>query len=276
MVFLVIEGIVAVLLGTAVGEQLYQSVLALSFTANWQLSWGSQPPFALVHLWSLSLEAQFYALMALGLWSARRRVRRADRLVATLILGAVVVCLWRLWLYRHGVELEALYERTDARADSMLLGVAAALIWRSGLVSDRVLRLVGIAAGALLGFALVMATPESPWLFEGGFTVVAAAAAALVAAAATGRGLVAGVGGWAPLRWVGAISYSLYLWHLPIYLWTVRAIPDSPLGLKVLVAVPASFLAGWLSYRIIETRVLAAWRRGRSSEGAHRHAADSG
>jgi peptidoglycan/LPS O-acetylase OafA/YrhL len=265
VVFLVVEGTVAVALGTGLGEQLRQSLLALTFTFNWQLSWGSRPPFELVHLWSLALEAQFYLLMAVGLWWARRRLRRPELMVAALTLAAVAVCLWRLWLYRRGVEVVALYERTDARADSMLLGVAAALIWRSRLVPDRVLRNVGLGASALLAVALVMATPDSPWLFEGGFTVVAAAAAAVVAAAATGRGAVAAVGNWAPLRHLGTISYSLYLWHLPIYLWTVRAIPDSPLAVKVLVAVPASLLAGWLSYRLVEVRVLAAWRRTRGA-----------
>ena len=78
-----------------------------------------------------------------------------------------------------------------------------------------------------------------------------------------GRGQSPRVGNWAPLRHLGTISYSLYLWHLPIYLWTVRAIPDSGLGVKVVVAVPASLLAGWLSYRLVEVRVLAAWRRTR-------------
>ena len=261
VVFLVIEGIVAVVLGTDLGEQLYQSLLALTFTANWQLSWLHQPPYALVHLWSLSLEAQFYVLMAVGLYRARHRLRRAERLVAWLTIGAVAVALWRMWLYRHGVHLEALYERTDARADSMFLGVAAALVWRSRLTSDRVMQLAGVAGGLVLAVALVWASPTSPWLFEGGFTVIAAAAAAMVVAAATGSGVMATIGGWRPLRWVGGMSYSLYLWHLPIYLWVVRAMPDAALGAKVAVALAGSFLAGWLSYRLVETRVLAAWRR---------------
>ena len=263
LLFLAIEGVVAVLLGTRLGEQLVQTFYALTFTANWQLSWGSQPPFALVHLWSLSLEAQFYVLMAVGLWLGRRRLGRSDRVVAWLTLGAVVVCIWRLWLYRRGVELEALYERTDARADSMLLGVAAALVWRSRLASDRALRLVGAGAAVLLLFAVVVATPTSPWLFEGGFTVIAAAAAAVVAAAATARGAVARVSGWAPLRGVGAISYSLYLWHLPIYLWTVRALPEVPLLAKAAIAITGSVLAAVVSYRLVEVRVLAGWRRRR-------------
>ena len=263
LVFLAIAGVVSVLvLPTTVGQQLIQTLLAVTFIANWQLSWGSHPPFDMAHLWSLSLEAQFYLLMAIGLWLGRNRLRRADRTVAGLTVAAVAVCLWRLWLYHRGVELPALYERTGARADSMLLGVAAAFIWRSSLVSEGVLRLVGIASGVFLVVAMVFSADDSAWLFEGGFTLVAAASASLVLAAVTGSGVVAAVGRWGPLRWVGEISYSLYLWHLPIYIWTVKALGDSaPLGLKVAIAVPASVLAGWISYRLVETRVLAGWRR---------------
>ncbi|MEZ5268935.1 MAG: acyltransferase [Microthrixaceae bacterium] len=212
LVFLAIAGVVSVLvLPTTVGQQLIQTLLAVTFIANWQLSWGSHPPFDMAHLWSLSLEAQFYLLMAIGLWLGRNRLRRADRIVAGLTVAAVAVCLWRLWLYHRGVELPALYERTGARADSMLLGVAAAFIWRSSLVSEGVLRLVGIASGVFLVVAMVFSADDSAWLFEGGFTLVAAASASLVLAAVTGSGVVAAVGRWGPLRWVGEISCSLYL-----------------------------------------------------------------
>ncbi len=162
IVFLVVAGAISVwLLPTTLTQLLQQSALALSFLANWQLSWGMHPPFELAHLWSLSLEAQFYLLMAVGFWLWRRRLKRPQRNVALLILLAACVALWRLWLFQRGVELPALYERTGARADSMLLGVAAALIWRSGLVSDEVLRKVGAAAIVALGGAMVFGSAES-------------------------------------------------------------------------------------------------------------------
>jgi len=262
VVFLVVEGLVAVLLvGTAWREQGLQSLLSLTFTANWQLSFGHQPPFALVHLWSLALEGQFYVLLAVGVWALRRRLARPDRLVAWCVVAAAVVALWRLWLLRHGVPLPALYERTDARLDSLLLGLAAALVWRSRLWSSVQLRAAGVGGLAVLVVCWVVARPTSEWLYMGGFTVVAAAAAAAVAAAATQGGPVARIGNLRVLRWVGMISFSLYLWHLPVYLWVVDLLPGAPLLLKVAVAVPASFLAGWLGFVLVERRVLAGWRR---------------
>lgn len=261
VVFLVVEGLVAVLLvGTAAGEQGAQSIWALTFLSNWQLSFGHQPPYELVHLWSLALEGQFYVLMAVGVRAARRRVGRPDRLVAWCVLGAGAVVLWRLVLLRHAVALPALYERTDARLDSMLLGVAGALVWRSRLTSDRRLRQTGAAGLAVLVVCWVVARQDAGWLFRGGFTMVAAAAALMVAGVATGGGAVSRLGSWRPLRWVGTISFSLYLWHLPVYLWVVRWMPAAALWQKVLVAVPASVLAGWLGFVLVERRVLAPWR----------------
>lgn len=264
VVLLAIQAVVALVLGSTWGEQLLQIVLALTFTSNWQLSFGHQAPLELVHLWSLSLEGQFYAIAALLVWSLRRRLQRPRPIVWALVGASVLVALWRLFLYRYGVEPEALYERTGARLDSLLLGIAAALVWRGRLLADAVVRIAGVVGLAVLAVAAVVAEPSSPWLFQGGFTLIALAAAAAVAAAATDGGPVAWLGDRHALRWVGGISFSLYLWHLPIYIWTVRAMgPEAPLWATAAVAVPLSFLAAYLSFRLVESRTLAAWRGGR-------------
>lgn len=264
LVLLVLTGVVAVTLLDKSGvERLRQSLPAVASLANWQGSWGDPLPFELVHLWSLSLEAQFYVLMAAGFWFARRHLRGWST-VALLVAASAMVWLWRLWLYDRGADLAGLYEHTGTRADAMLLGVAAAVAWRERLIAGRTVQRLGVAAGVFLLVAMVFANVEDPWLYRGGFTVVAAASALVVLAAASGPGPVATVGGWAPLRWVGEISYSLYLWHLPIYVWTVMLLGDSAaLLVKAAIALPASVLAAWLSYRLVERRALAAWRTAR-------------
>jgi len=128
-------------------------------------------------------------------------------------------------------------------------------------VADRWLRLAAAAGAAVLAVFAVLAEPDQPWLYEGGFTLVALAAAALVAGAATGAGAVARLGEVRVLQWVGGMSYSLYLWHLPVYLWVVRAMPDAVLPVKMAAALTCSFVAAWVSFRLVESRVLAGWRR---------------
>lgn len=261
---LVIQAAVSMALGSGWVEQLRQLVLSLTFTANWQMSFGHQPPLEVLHLWSLSLEVQFYVLAATGIWLVRRHLRRPRPILVVLFLGAAGVAAWRWFLYEHGVAPGALYERTDTRLDSLLLGIAGVVIWRTRLLRDCVLRSAGLAGLAVLGVCWWAAEPTDAWLYRGGFTVIALASTAMVAAATTGDGLVARLADRRWLRWVGGISFSLYLWHLPIYVWTVRVWPELPLWAAAGVAIPASFAAAVASFRFVESRALAPWRGGRA------------
>jgi peptidoglycan/LPS O-acetylase OafA/YrhL len=259
--FFAIHFLVVVALGDAIREELLQAGLALTFVGNWQLTFGHQPPYDLVHLWSLSLEGQLYVLCGLAVWMARRRLASAPGLVAGLCALVGCVMVWRIMEVERGVNLIALYERTDARADALLIGLATALVWRSHLVSGLAARRAGVAGGIAILGAWVFAHGEDRWLFIGGFTAISIAAAACVLAGLEEGSAIARLGSVPGLRWVGRISYSLYLWHLPIYVWTARAIPDAPLAVKLAIAVPASFAAAWISYRLFERWVVGAPRR---------------
>jgi peptidoglycan/LPS O-acetylase OafA/YrhL len=263
VVLLLVQAAVSLALGSGWAEQALQIVLSLSFTANWQVSFGHHPPLEVLHLWSLSLEVQFYVLAAVGIWACRRHLRRPGVLVAALALGAVAVACWRWWLFGRGVPAGELYVRTDTRLDSLLLGIAGVVVWRDRLLSERVLRAAGVVGVVFLALCWWFVEPTDAWLYRGGFTLLALASVAAVAAATTGGGAVAWIGDRRWLRWVGGISFSLYLWHLPIYVWTVRVLPDVPLWGAALLAIPASFAAAMVSFRYIESRSLAPWRGGR-------------
>ena len=267
VVLLVGQAAVSLALGSGWVEQARQILLSLTFTANWQLSFGHQPPLEVLHLWSLSLEVQFYAIAAIGIFLLRRHLSRPRVLVAGLCAGALVVMCWRWFLFERGVAPGALYQRTDTRLDSLLLGIAGVVVWRARLVSDRALQQGGAIGVAVLALCWWFAEPTDPWLYRGGFTLIALASVAAVAAATTGAGGVAWLGDRAWLRWFGTISYSLYLWHLPIYVWTVRVWPDLPLWAAVVIAAPASIAAAVCSFRFVESRSLATWRGGQMRTG---------
>lgn len=263
VVLLAVQAAVSLALGSGWVEQVRQIVLSLTFTANWQMSFGHQPPLEVLHLWSLSLEVQFYVIAAVGVWVFRRHLGRPRAMVAALCAGAVVVACWRWFLYEQGVAPGALYERTDARLDSLFLGIAGVVVWRERLLGERVLQWAGAIGVAVLAACWWFAEPTDAWLYRGGFTVIALAAVAAVAAATTGGGAVAWLGDRRWLRWFGGISFSLYLWHLPLYVWTVRVWPELPLWGAAFVAIPASIAAAMLSFRFVESRALAPWRGGR-------------
>ena len=78
------------------------------------------------HVWSLSLEEQFYLLWPVALVAICRREQLARRLPAILFGGAVLVACWRAALADAGVSGDRTYFALDTRSDSLLIGCALA------------------------------------------------------------------------------------------------------------------------------------------------------
>jgi len=223
----------------------------LLYVENWNRLGGS--PSALSHTWSLSVEEQWYLvwpllLAALLIWS-RRRNHSLLWPVAILIVASAAECA----MLFHGIG-ERSYYGTDTRAQSLLVGafLAVVLIRRPPGRS----RVVEIAGWLALGFlALVIWRMHSvdPLLYRGGFLLVAAAAAVLVAAVQqSGPGPLGRLFASRPLVAVGLISYGLYLYQYPVYLWLTASrthLTAFPLLVARLVAVGLVAVA---SYFLIE------------------------
>ena len=101
--------------------------------------------------------------------------------------------------------------------------------------------------------AFVWIPDTSSAMYDGGFALFAIAVAALVAAAvAPGPSPLRSILSVAPLRWIGAISYGLYLWH-----WPVQVALDEPrTGISGFpldaLRITATFALATLSYYLVE------------------------
>jgi peptidoglycan/LPS O-acetylase OafA/YrhL len=197
---------------------------AALYVANWAQAYDPTRLHIFIHTWSLAVEEQFYVLWPILLISLLRRTGLSRTLVY--IVGGMALCsaLWRAWLYQNGVQFWRLYVGTDTRADSLLIGCALALAMLRGdldgvLVRHATrLRLLGGASLALLAWIARTSPLESPSRYMGVFFLIALAAAVIVVCALSYPAwIVSRVLSWAPLVWIGRLSYSLYLWHLPIF-----------------------------------------------------------
>ncbi len=210
-------------------------------------------PYQTNHFWSLAVEEHFYLVwpMLVALWGTRR-LRWAAPLLA------LAVALWRWADTRYGL-FEAWYPgvhaymRTDRVADGLLWGCAWALAVRVEGVRAflyRALRPAGWCVLLALFVYLVVYTP--PWapLVEALLVPLLLLGTLWYPEALVGRLLES-----APLRWVGRLSYSLYLWQQLFFI--TRSREPGPLQLFP-VNVLAVFACAAVSYYLVE-QPLMAW-----------------
>jgi peptidoglycan/LPS O-acetylase OafA/YrhL len=217
-------------------------------------------PSPVQHFWSLAVEEQFYvvwplALIALALVLRRTGHRPTLRAVALLL---AVLCLpsfgYAVWLGH--VDPARAYFVTTTRAWELGVGAALAL-WCAG--RERRTSPPPTALAGPVGWAgLVAVLVSAAWLPAGAVTpgpwtllpTLGTAAVLWSGWAGPGAG-PARLLGTAPLVWLGALSYSLYLWHWPAVVLTRWAADGLTTAQQVLV-VALSVLPAWACHRFLE------------------------
>lgn len=200
----------------------------------------------LLHTWSLAVEEQFYVVLPLAVLLLQRGGRLAAWLCAAFVLS-LAVSAW-------GVSREpsAAYYLAPARAWELLLGSLIAIGAAPAVSSARVRETLALAGLAMIVASVTLYTDRTP--FPGLAALLPCVGAALLLH--TGKGTRAGR--WLslpPLVFVGLLSYSLYLWHWPLFAFA-RHLSVEPLAMAPAAALAAlSLLLAWLSWRWIETPV---------------------
>jgi peptidoglycan/LPS O-acetylase OafA/YrhL len=201
------------------GGLLYFHNYAAIFAGDRNFTWATN------HFWSLSVEGQFYVLWPIVMAVVWKRFGRSGTF-ALALTGIVAVNLWRVVLASRGAWGWTYYG-LDARGDLLLAGAALALApvpWREVLqrvTANPVAPIVCVAG--IVGVAL--AAPEgtsASWHVIAAYPFLIVFTVPLVAHLARGTGRVADLFAWAPLAYVGRISYSIYLWHFPIGSFVAR------------------------------------------------------
>ena len=232
---------------------------SLGYVMNWRLILTGDSYFStfavspLRHVWSLSVEEQFYLVWPIVAAIAMARSRRALALVASAAFVASIAAMTLV-----GGGLSRVYYGTDTRLHVIMAGCLLAILEskRPDLVrrlgASTLVTLIGVAA---LGGAMVFIAEDNTGFFPAGLVIFAAVTMLVVAGCSTqvtlpllsNRALVE----------IGRRSYGLYLWHWPVMVF----LTDDRLGIghvpATAIRVAVFSTLTWASYRFLERPVLA-------------------
>lgn len=220
----------------------------------------------LLHTWTLGVEEQFYLVIPFVILALawRQKIRPATRILLLLLLwiASFVFCRYG----KHWVDSSFVFYMLPTRMWELLTGVIATQIATryepANKAGTLVCDLVTLAGAAAIVMAFLV-YHESTNFAEKSLLVVTATAFILIFSqqARVGRVLL----GAPPVRFIGKISYSMYLWHWPLttiaFFLSIKygIVQQTPLRIGV---IAATLLFSTLSWKFVEQplRAKKTWR----------------
>jgi peptidoglycan/LPS O-acetylase OafA/YrhL len=247
-----------------------QSLASLGYFQNWELAStasnylrAGEAVSPLQHIWSMSVQGQFYiaflALIYLFAWLFRRYLGKHMRPAFVVLLSALTVASFVYAVFAHNADQATAYYNSFARAWELLLGaLAGALVSR---VRWPMWLRTAAATVALVAILACGALIDGVKEFPGPWALVPVGAAVLFILSAANRHahtdgrlpapnrLLA----TAPFVSLGAMAYSLYLWHWPLLIfWLSYSGHDHADFVEGTCVLLLSGVLAWLTMKFVE------------------------
>lgn len=250
--------VLAVLARDLLADAAREGASALLYISNVTDLGAGGPPEFFLHTWTLSLEMQFYLVLPLLLVGITRLGWTAGRQVVACVVLAVVLAGSRAVGENAFDEVSAVTTWPIFDLDRFLFGIALAIVLRNpGFARVKAVLAATWPAAVALVLCLVDVYAGQHWP-DGWYALhdlLVCPAIALVIGhiMVADSSLLSRVLGWRVLTAIGTISYSLYLWHFPIFeLLRDGVLIDGFGALRNAIKLPLAFGVAWVSYLLFE------------------------
>lgn len=226
-------------------ETLRNSIFALTYLTNYGTIFHGAHLSGFGHTWSLAVEEHFYLLWPACLMLLARRFDLRRILLCTLGI-CVAVLIWRSVLFQLVTNPRVLYVGSIERADALLYGCAGAMVLRMGWRPPKILFYVGVACIAFYASRISNWAPINSAVLAIGSTFVVMCLDHCTLA-------VRRVLSYAPIVWIGIMSYGIYLWHGVLF--QIAAEMHYSERQSSLIVISLSVAIAYCSYRWVESPV---------------------
>ncbi|MCD2255238.1 acetyltransferase [Lactobacillus sp. CC-MHH1034] len=219
----------------------------------------NESPFT--HLWTLSIEGQFYIVWPILMVCMLKLLKKRSRLFNVTMVLAIFSAVLMAILYQPHIDPSRIYYGTDTRMFSILFGCALGIVWPSARLRadiearDRVLLdTIGIVCFVGMAFLFMQLTDQGAALYRGGMFLFSFLATVLIAIVAHPGADWNGVLTNPIFSWIGSRSYGIYLYQFPVMIFfesKMTNIADHQVLYHVIEAVMI-LLISELSFRYIE------------------------
>lgn len=219
---------------------------------------GTPCPFT--HLWSLSIEGQFYFIWPIVIVLLFRYIRKKTTIFALLMTLTIGSAILMGVLYQPETDPSRVYYGTDTRMFSILIGAGLAIIWPSSHLRKNLSKgnrlfidILGLLSLAGILIMYTFTSGESTFVYRGGMFLFSILSAFFVAAVAHPGADMNRLMTNKLFTWIGKRSYGIYLYQYPVMVFYESHVNiGEHLWWNIMIEMVIILIISALSYRFIE------------------------